>query len=89
MHIVKEQYYTAQKIKFSIKDFLSKWDFTEEILTAKLHILCTVAFKKLAEACFCQMNKVPNDTMLYHQLLLQNIKLTKAHTFTYLRNTFQ
>ena len=32
---------TAQKIKFSIKDFLSKCDtFTEEILHGKLHFLC-------------------------------------------------
>ena len=32
---------TAQKMKFSIKDFLSKCDtFTEEILHGKLHFLC-------------------------------------------------
>ena len=29
--------YTAQKMKFSIKDF-----FTEEILNGKLHFLCSV-----------------------------------------------
>ena len=42
---------TAQKTKFSIKDFLSKCEeiiltiiitFTEEILDEKLHILCSV-----------------------------------------------
>ena len=40
--------YTAQKMKFSIKDFFSKCDqipadlvtFTEEILNGKLHFLC-------------------------------------------------
>ena len=43
---------TAQKMKFSIKDFLSKCDqvrsfyadlvtFTEEILNEKLHFLCS------------------------------------------------
>ena len=35
--------YTAQKMKFSIKDFFSKYDlvtFTEEILNGKLHFLC-------------------------------------------------
>ena len=43
--------YTAQKMKFSIKDFFSKCDqirrkllvtFTEEILNGKLHFLCSV-----------------------------------------------
>ena len=40
---------TAQKMKFSIKDFFSKCDqipdlvtFTEEILNGKLHFLCSV-----------------------------------------------
>ena len=44
---------TAQKMKFSMKDFFSKCDqisrelrilvkFTEEILNGKLHFLCTV-----------------------------------------------
>ena len=37
---------TAQKMKFSIKDFLSKCDqirrlFTAEILDGKLHFLCS------------------------------------------------
>ena len=42
--------YTAQKMKFSIKDFFSKydqihrklriWSFTEEILNGKLHFFC-------------------------------------------------
>ena len=41
--------YTAQKMKFSIKDFFSKCDqadlvtFTEEILDGKLHFLCAAA----------------------------------------------
>ena len=42
-------YYTAQKMKFYIKDFFSKYDqirrkpvtFTEEILSGKLHLLCS------------------------------------------------
>ena len=40
--------YTAKKMKFSIKDFFSKYDqilkksFTEEILNGKLHCLCSV-----------------------------------------------
>ena len=38
---------TAQKMKFSIKDFISKCNtnlqtFTEEILNGKLHFLCSV-----------------------------------------------
>ena len=35
---------TAQKMKFSIKDFFSKCDqiqFTKEILNGKLHFLCS------------------------------------------------
>ena len=44
---------TAQKMKFSIKDFFSKCDletadlatFTEEIYNEKLHFLCSVHFK--------------------------------------------
>ena len=41
-------YYTAQKMKFSIKDFFSKCDqirrkLTEEILNGKLHFLCSVS----------------------------------------------
>ena len=40
--------YTAQKMKFSIKDFFSKCDqirvtFTEEIINGKFHFLCSVA----------------------------------------------
>ena len=43
---------TAQKMKFSIKDFFSKYDqircgfgqFTEEILNGKLHFLCSEFF---------------------------------------------
>ena len=43
---------TAQKMKFSIKDFFRKWDqdgtadlvtFTEEILNGKLHFLCSAS----------------------------------------------
>ena len=43
--------YTAQKIKFSIKNFFSKFDrirnvadftFTEEIYNEKIHFLCSV-----------------------------------------------
>ena len=41
--------FTAQKMKFSIKDVFSKCDlipnlvtFTEEILSGKLHFLCSV-----------------------------------------------
>ena len=38
--------YTAQKMKFFIKDFFSKFPadlvaFTEEILNGKLHFLCS------------------------------------------------
>ena len=45
---------TAQKIKFSIKDFSSKYDpqfsadlvtFTREILNGKLHFLCSMSGK--------------------------------------------
>ena len=47
----KDENYTAQKMKFSIKDFFSKCDqipdftFTEEILNGKLHFLCSVKTK--------------------------------------------
>ena len=43
---------TAQKMKFSIKDFFSKCDqirrvtFTEEILNGKLHFLCSVSINR-------------------------------------------
>ena len=40
---VKASSRTAQKMKFSIKDFFEKCDlvtFTEEILKGKLHLLC-------------------------------------------------
>ena len=41
---MKKKYNTAQKMKFSIKDFFRKCDltFTEEILIGKLHFLCSV-----------------------------------------------
>ena len=51
---VSSCFYTAQKMKFFIKDFFSKCDqirsflrtalvtFTEEILNGKLHFLCSV-----------------------------------------------
>ena len=41
----EQTFVTAQKMKFSIKDFLSKCDFvifTEERLNGKLHFLCSV-----------------------------------------------
>ena len=44
LHIDK---YTAQKVKFSIKDFFSKCEnadlvtFTEEVLNGKLRFMCT------------------------------------------------
>ena len=46
---------TAQKMKFSIKDFLSKLlqetadlvTFTEEIFNGKLHFLCSVHYTSL------------------------------------------
>ena len=31
---------TAQKMKFSIKDFFTKVTFTEEIINGKLYLLC-------------------------------------------------
>ena len=54
--------YTAQKMKFSIKDFFSKCDhnprfsvdlvtFTEEIHNEKLHFLCSDIFTTIAETC--------------------------------------
>ena len=47
--------YTAQKMKFSIKDFFSKYDqiqrklqilvtYTEEIFNGKPHFLCSVIY---------------------------------------------
>ena len=46
-NIFVEAFFTVQKVKFSIKDFLNKYDkiadlvtFTEEILTEKRHGLC-------------------------------------------------
>ena len=49
--IFRERKITAQKMKFSIKDFFSKCDqmrspedlvtFTKEILNGKLHFLCS------------------------------------------------
>ena len=51
---------TAQRMKFSIKDFFSKFDqipsflvtFTEEILNGKLHFLCS-EIRLILEAIFC------------------------------------
>ena len=43
---------TAQKMKFSIKDFFSKCDlvtFTEEILNGKSHFLCSVEKTKVID----------------------------------------
>ena len=49
---------TAQKMKFPIKDFFSKFDqirsadlvtFTEEIFNGKLHFLCNVTVEILRE----------------------------------------
>ena len=51
----KENIATAQKMKFSIKNFFSKCDvydvydlvtFTEEILNGKLHFLCSVCRRR-------------------------------------------
>ena len=41
---------TAQKMKFSIKDFFNKFPadlvtFTEEILNGKLHFLCGIEYE--------------------------------------------
>ena len=37
----REDRFTAQKMKFSIKDFFSICTFTDEILNGKLHFLCS------------------------------------------------
>ena len=37
---IKKLYYTAQKMKFFIKDLVT---FTEKILNEKLHFLCSVS----------------------------------------------
>ena len=58
--VTKRKYYTAQKMKFSIKNFFSKCDqirrklqifvsFTEEILNEKLHFLCSVNASSLIQ----------------------------------------
>ena len=39
--------YTAQKMKFSIKDFFSKCD--QEILNGKLHFLCSGNLKNMLQ----------------------------------------
>ena len=51
--------FTAQKMKFSTKDFFSKCDhtFTEEILNGKLHFLCSVS-KNKAQSEFVK-TKIP------------------------------
>ena len=48
---------TAQKKKFSIKDFLSKWDqitFTEEILNGKLQFLKQCRARELIRHKACE-----------------------------------
>ena len=54
--------HTAQKMKFSIKDFSSKCDqiadlvtFTEKILNGKLHFLCS-ANVRFAERLICVLS---------------------------------
>ena len=51
--LFQDNFDTAQKMKFLIKDFFSKYDqifsfplvnFTEEILNGKLHLLCSVTW---------------------------------------------
>ena len=53
-YVLRKQYCTAQKIKFSIKYFFGKCDqilqssaFTKEFLNGKLHFLCSVGVKIL------------------------------------------
>ena len=54
---------TAQKMKFSIKDFFSKYDqirrvtFTEEILNGKLHFLCSVLSSMKQILCIFLRNR--------------------------------
>ena len=65
--------YTAQKMKSSIKDFFSKWDqkmfpadlviFTEEILSGKLHFLCSD--NNWLNLCFRTKFKLLNKFSIY------------------------
>ena len=75
MNFLNDVFNTAQKMKFSIKDFFSKLKifsencdlvtFTEEILNAKLHFLCSVRS--------CQIPVVK-----LHQLVEKNILKLKS-----------
>ena len=42
--IINELTYTAQKMKFAIKDFFSKCDQIRSILNGKLHFFCSDTF---------------------------------------------
>ena len=66
---------TAQKVKFSIRDFFSKCDqirrklriwsqFTEEILNGKLHFLCSGYFKILEKFSFWFNQKLQHPLMI-------------------------
>ena len=66
---------TAEKMKFSIKYFFSKWDlvtFTEEILDGKLHFLCS-EIEAISRKCFLK-NMSPTETLskkrLWHKCFL-------------------
>ena len=63
----KGVYYTAQKMKFTIKGFFSKYDqlislisFTEEIYDGKLQSLCSVIYADIC--CICRSPFYEQDT---------------------------
>ena len=59
-------YATAQKMKFSIKDFFSKADlvtFTEEILNAKLHFLCSLQYLQVSYQSYISLRVVADDVL--------------------------
>ena len=65
---------TVQKMKFSIKDFISKTadlvTFTERILNRKLHFLCNVCFSFQA-VCIWKIEQSSKDKS--YNLLLQKV----------------
>ena len=70
--MVRDESHTAQKMKFSIKDFFKKFDqirsftFTEEILNGKLHFLCSDRYTKKYRQITVKLQS--NTNLLTHEI---------------------
>ena len=77
-------FYTAQKMKSSIKDFFSKCfhadlvTFTEEILNGKLHFLCSAIY-------ICRENKFSDSFRRYRNEILTRNESVFCLDFRYFR----